>query len=567
RVERVPNFADGPGDCGPGACEIVLFDRDRDRVDGVEIAFADPAPSGGIYPAQLPCVAWPTDGWATGPTPGGVSAVELQAAVDDLLASDADAVVVVHGGSIVAEGYDREMSVDSINNSFSVSKTFVGTMIGLLVDEGLLELDAPAPVPEWSAPDDPRRAITLRHLMNMASGLEWNESYVFNAGNDIIQMILTPDNASYVASKPLESEPGTVFEYSTGTTQILARIVADTLDARGDDLRAELDARLFDVLGQTESIPLDDSGVWRGGGNTDMTTRDFAKLGLLHLRGGVWEGEQLVSRSWIEFMHTPSPASAGYGGQIWRRGGFVEMVGLYGQKVTVRPDLDLVVASNTPPQGGGAGTERIVALFESALPPSCTDEPVLIDDEADTAATTPVGIPVLANDPGRGAALRPDTLTVYDPPGHGTATVEDGEVVYEPAAGFAGTDTFTYLVCTDAPFCDVATVTVIVQPWDLSLYTPQRVAAGDTAVVYVDLKHPQGVDLTPVSATTVEIDCETSQPVGEPVSAMVAVSDGAKGFAVDWTTSSDWSGCRRLLLTFGDGSTPTADVAIDAPKG
>lgn len=565
-VDATPDFDDGPADCRIEACSIVLFDERGEVVDAEPLSFAEGTAGAGGYPVQLECIAWPTTEWETGDAPTGVDPDDLDAAIAGILASDTDAVVVIHGGRLVAEGYDRAMSATSINYSASVSKTFTGTVIGMLVDEGLLDLDAPAPVPEWSDPDDERHDITLRHLMNMAAGLEWDENYSFGADNDILTMLASFDAANYAASKPLEVEPGTRFHYSTGTTQILAGIISRTLDLYGDDLRSELDARLFDVLGITEELELDGQGAWLGGAFTSMTTRDFAKFGLLHLRGGVWEGEQLVSRDWIEFMHEPSPASAGYAGQIWRRGGFVEMVGLFGQKVTVRPDLDLVVASNTPIGGGGAGTGPIVALFEAAAPPSCSDDPVLEDDTATTQATVPVMVDVLANDPGRGGAVRPDTLTVYDRPAHGLAEVVGARIRYTPGAGFNGVDQFSYLVCTDAPFCGVAAVTVTVEPWGISLAhgseldpdvaLRMRVSAADA---------PPGSSLAPLEALAVAVDCASGEPFGSAGPASLSIG-GRDDQVVRWLLADSGGGCHRLLMTFRDGSAQIVEARVPDPK-
>lgn len=556
--------------CRSVDCRLVVFDLGHRPLAEIPLTFVESSAAVGGYPAQLECVAWPTDDWPEGPVPDGVDPVALQAAVDRMLGTDTDAVVVIHGGRLVAEGYDRAMAVDSINYSASVSKTFTGTVIGMLVDEGLLELDTPAPVPEWSDPTDPRHDITLRHLMNMAAGLEWNESYDFGGDNDILTMIGSHDAAAYAADKPLEVTPGTRFEYSTGTTQILAGIISRTLDRYGDELRDELDRRLFDVLGIEEDLALDGQGAWLGGVATSMTTRDYARFGLLHLRGGVWEEQQLVSTDWMRFMHEASPASAGYAGQIWRRGGFVEMVGLYGQKVTVRPDLDLVVASNTPVGGGGAGTGEIVGLFEAAAPPSCTDEPVLRDDEAATIATVPVTIDVLADDPGRGAALRPDTLTVADLPLHGTAEVVDGMVVYTPQAGFSGVEVFSYLVCTDAPYCGRATVTVTVESWGIELGHADAVVQGSSLQVSVRAPGaPHGADLTPLDARSMAIDCDTHEAVTDAVPAVVEASISAGVMAVRWITDASpdigWDGCRRLALSFADGTTHPVDVIVLRP--
>ena len=118
-----------------------------------------------------------------------------------------DSVVVIHSGRLVYEKYADGLTANFVLPSFSVSKSFTSTVVGLLVDDGKLALDRRAPISEWSAPTDPRRAITLRNILNMSSGLQWNENYS-DAQSDVLQMVTAGDESSYVIAKPLDAKPG-----------------------------------------------------------------------------------------------------------------------------------------------------------------------------------------------------------------------------------------------------------------------------------------------------------------------------------------------------------------------
>ena len=295
-----------------------------------------------------------------------------------------DSVVVIHGGRLVYEQYAPGVTAHSILGSFSVSKSFTSTMIGLLVDRGRLELDDRAPIAEWSARTDPRRAITLRNLLNMGSGLQWNEAY-FTLPSDVIQMIASGDESRYVIAKPLEVTPGTRWHYSTGDTAVLGRIIADTAHVSGSTYGAYLHKHLLDPLGiNPVDLGFDAAGRWRSGWWTNTTTRNFAKLGLLYLRDGVWENKRFLSSKWVDFVRTPSPAYSGYGGQFWLNSdGSFEMIGLYGQSVHIIPDLDLIIAVNN-----GAGDFPMLQAFRNARPASCGHPPSRTDDTASGSADT-----------------------------------------------------------------------------------------------------------------------------------------------------------------------------------
>ncbi|MGH9271433.1 MAG: serine hydrolase domain-containing protein [Ilumatobacteraceae bacterium] len=232
-------------------------------------------------------------------------------------------------------------------------------------------------VDAWSAPGDPRQAITLRQLLQMSSGLEWTEDY--STGSPVLQAITAPNSADFVAQFPLEFEPGTTFEYSTGTTMLLAGIAADALGGC-QEAKDYLNEQLLDPIGITTDTLLSDAGgCWFGGLGANLSTRDFARFGLLYLRGGFWDGAAVLPVDWVDESRAPSPANAGYGLQWWIESPEVFAArGLFGQLIFVVPSKDLVVVTNSTAGGDPYRLAQVVlALFgigelppDEALPPS-----------------------------------------------------------------------------------------------------------------------------------------------------------------------------------------------------
>ena len=238
------------------------------------------------------------------------------------------AVVLMANGKIAAERYAPGYDADTRFVSWSMAKTVTGVLIGMLVSDGLLALDAPAPVPLWQRPGDPRAAITLRHLLQMRSGLRHTESGEPPYESSEVRMIFLDgrdDMARWAEEQPLEAAPGKQFEYSSNTSVILADIAARALTTsdKPEALRKAvadyLQARLFGPLGMASMVPeFDASGTLIGGSLMHATARDWAKLGeMLRLKGRAPGGEQLVPSRWVEAMVTPSPARANYGFQTW----------------------------------------------------------------------------------------------------------------------------------------------------------------------------------------------------------------------------------------------------------
>ena len=257
---------------------------------------------------------------------------QLARAIDDLFTQpglgETRAVVVMANGKLAAERYGAAYTKDTRFVSWSMAKTVTGVLIGMLVADGLLALDAPAPVPLWQRQGDPRGEITLRHLLQMRAGLRHTEAGDPPYESSEVRMLFLDgrDNmAKWAEEQPLEAEPGKQFEYSSNTSVILADIAARALttsdkpEARRKAVADYLRQRLFGPLGMDSMVPeFDASGTLVGGSLMHATARDWAKFGeFLRRKGAAPGGEQLVPQRWVEAMVTPSPASPHYGFQTW----------------------------------------------------------------------------------------------------------------------------------------------------------------------------------------------------------------------------------------------------------
>jgi CubicO group peptidase (beta-lactamase class C family) len=314
---------------------------------------------------------WPTQEWVAADLPKGVDAGAIDSATatafNDGGTDRLRAVVIVHGGAIVYERYSSNPSdgPDEVMPAFSIAKSVTSAIIGTLVRDGRLQLDQPAPVPEWHEdPADPRGEITLEHMLHMSTGMPWEDG--LDPGTTMSEMVATDDMAAYAAAQQPTWAPGERFEYNTGTTTLLARMVGGTIGADPAGVRAYLESELFDRIGMDPvRTEFDAAGTWLGGFSADTTARDYAKFGLLYLRGGIWEGEQVLPEDWVEYSRAPSPANPEYGAHWWldlARPGVLYAVGARGQVITVDPAHDLVIV-----QLGTVGGPLILDHTEAIL--------------------------------------------------------------------------------------------------------------------------------------------------------------------------------------------------------
>lgn len=295
---------------------------------------AVPLPDSTLSPSQQAALARILDGAFAEPNPGQPQRTR--------------AVVVLHRGKVVAERYAPGFTAQTPLLGWSMTKSVTNALIGLLVQDGKLNLDAPAPLQEWQK--DARRNITLRQLLQMTSGLAFEEDY--GKVSDATKMLFTAPNAGAVAlASPLAHEPGQVWYYSSGTTNILQTIIRRQFPDLAT-YQAFPYQRLFQKIGMSSALmEPDPAGNFIGSSFMYATARDWARFGQLYLQDGVWGGERLLPPGWVEFSSTPTAASAGdYAAQFWttlRQEGLPADTfmadGFEGQFVVIIPSRQLVL--------------------------------------------------------------------------------------------------------------------------------------------------------------------------------------------------------------------------------
>mgnify|MGYP000900626916 CR=1 FL=1 len=230
------------------------------------------------------------------------------------------AIVVLYNGDLVAEKYADGYNRHSKMLGWSMTKSVTSALIGILVKEGKLQVNQPAPVPEWKDPSDKRHAITLQDLLHQASGLKFQENY--NKASEVTNMLFRKDDmAAYSASMPLQDKPGSVFYYSSGNSNIIARIVRHTV---GENAYHRFPANeLFNKTGMYSAIMEPDaSGTFVGSSYMYATARDWARFGLLYYNDGVFNGQRILPEGWVKQTATPFAADkrSEYGYQFWLNG-------------------------------------------------------------------------------------------------------------------------------------------------------------------------------------------------------------------------------------------------------
>lgn len=265
-----------------------------------------------------------------------------------------EAIVVIHRGKLVAEAYAAGVDCDTTLISWSMAKCITHALIGIAQFDGLLDVAKPAPITQWQA--DSRRAITLQNLLEMRSGLSWVEDYVDGDSSDVIAMLFgsgARDNAKYAIERPLASEPGSQWIYSSGTTNIITRVLGDLLgDAGGsENISRFVQQRLFDSLGMSSAtIRCDDAGTFVGSSYVFATALDFARFGSLYLNDGLCAGKQVLPAGWVDHARQQTvfdtESGLGYGAHWWTLPGEEDSLlasGYEGQYIVVVPRRELVV--------------------------------------------------------------------------------------------------------------------------------------------------------------------------------------------------------------------------------
>jgi CubicO group peptidase (beta-lactamase class C family) len=335
-------------------------------------------------PASLPEIA--------GPAVVEPSEPALKAALDHAFEEPASppfrrtkAVVVVHDGKVIAERYAAGIGIDTPLLGFSMTKSVINALIGVLTQQGLVTPSMPAPIPEWRGADDPRREIEVEHLMRMTSGLDLDET---NSGFDpASRMYLQDDSAAYAVNARMIAPLGTRWAYSSPTTQILARIIRDAVGGPEKTL-AFAWRELFNPLGMRNvTLEFDGAGTLQGSTYMLASARDWAKFGLLYLNDGVAGEKRILHPDWVDFC-AAATLDTDYAAGFWTnrsehpyargrvqagipRDAFFAS-GDLGQRIIIIPSQRLVVVrlgDSVDPSGDIKGAARLVKEVIAAVQP------------------------------------------------------------------------------------------------------------------------------------------------------------------------------------------------------
>ena len=225
------------------------------------------------------------------------------------------AFIVLHKGAVVAERYDRGIGPDTRLLSWSMAKSFTNALTGIMAGDGLVDIHAPLDIPEWQ--QDGRKDITLNDLLQMQSGLEWNEDYG-NRSDVNLMLHRETDMGAFALSKPLRYTPGTHWYYSSGTTNIVMRWLRSRFPS-DEAFLTYLHDRLFKPLGfRNPYFEPDMSGTPVGSSYLYATARDYARFGQMYLDDGCVAGERILPEGWVDYTVTPaSDSKGGYGAFFW----------------------------------------------------------------------------------------------------------------------------------------------------------------------------------------------------------------------------------------------------------
>lgn len=286
-------------------------------------------------PAQSPEVPWPTAAWPVAPLPPDVEATTLRSLMSEAFEKKNAAlgetreVVIVQHGRLVYEQYAPGYTPDTRLISWSMAKSITQALVGVAVQQGRLDPGAPMGSPHWT-PGEPRSRIPWRSWLQMTDGQKYLEIGAPSIEvSDAAKMLFGPgrlDSVKYCAALPLIHEPGTHWNYNSCGIMLaadaLTRIIVPhpaSPQQRRAAMAQWMRKSFFDVLGMKAQPEFDATGVFYGSSSIYDSARDFAKLGLLYLRDGVWEGRRVLPAGWVDFARSPGPAgnSDGYGAGWW----------------------------------------------------------------------------------------------------------------------------------------------------------------------------------------------------------------------------------------------------------
>ncbi len=355
---------------------------------------------------------WPTTKWKScQPEEVGMQSSKLMEVYYYLANPNVhtEGIVIIKNGYIVGEAYFNNFTINSRHESFSVAKSFISALVGIAIEEGLIkdveekiykfypqlnskkgflrrgvgDIEKIYPfniVHREQIMPGAKKRITVKHLLTMSSGFKWNERdyYIDTSQNDAFKMAQEYDYIQYVLNKPIEYEPGTVWQYSSGDSMLLSGIIEKSADMSTYEFGLEY---LFNPIGVSGiGWDSDPAGHTIGGWGIQGTVREFAKFGYLYLKKGKWDDQQIIPEPWIEESLQPvSDVVNFYGYQWWLRpalSGYENSIippntflawGIYTQQIFVIPEEDLVIVrvANDPGSEGWDEVEFLTLVLNS----------------------------------------------------------------------------------------------------------------------------------------------------------------------------------------------------------
>jgi CubicO group peptidase (beta-lactamase class C family) len=302
------------------------------------------------------------------------------------------ALLVTYEGRILGERYGEGIDIHTPLESWSMTKSLTGTLMGVLIHQGAYELWQPAPIPEWQAPGDPRQAIRIGDIMRMSSGIRirapQDPDYDPSLGypDHLYLYTGTVDSYRYAATRPQQWPPNSVGRYRNTDPILASYLIRLAVEARGEDYHSFPQRHLFDELGiRNAVIETDPYGNFLGQGRALMPARDWARLASLYLQDGVWNGKRLLPEGWVDYAAETAPAWVAdgrlqYGGSFfWVNAdgstpiptSAFRMSGAGGQSATIIPTHRLVVVrigKYTGAQAGGRALNQAFELLMQAIP-------------------------------------------------------------------------------------------------------------------------------------------------------------------------------------------------------
>lgn len=359
----------------------IIHQKDNPRIFFTPVTVTSQLPDAMSQP-------WPMGDRADDrPLPAEIDRAKLDAAVEAAFADPAALTagfIIVHRGRIVAERYMPGITRDTQLESWSMGKSITSTLFALLVKDGTYTLEQPAPVPLWRTPNDPRGAIRNIDLLRMSSGLRFiatqDHDYTPDKGYPDHFYIYTGavDAFEYSINKPMQFPVNTEGRYRNSDPLTIGYLVKQAVRRRGEEYLTWPQRTLFDRIGiRRQVLETDPYGNFLLTGYDYGTPRNWARLGLLYLQDGMWQGERILPEGWTKFVSTPAPAwkQPVYGGLFWINGDgswnipkdAYFMAGAGGQNTFVIPSHQLVVVRMGHFRGAAAGRKTLNAAFTHVM--------------------------------------------------------------------------------------------------------------------------------------------------------------------------------------------------------